>query len=95
MKNQPQVEKLSKEFSKVLKSWLMKKQMAEVIRKNDTPEYKTGGLCASHDYCDANMAMDAAWKKVVGKSINFQNNTQVSLWNKAWTMAKENKFYIS
>ncbi len=81
---------LANEFSSVLKTWLTAEEMKLVIEKNSTPEYND--CCASHDYCDANMAMDEAFTKLTGKETNPQSDTQRSLWNNAWTIAKENKF---
>jgi hypothetical protein len=54
------------------------------------------GACASHDFCDANMVMDAAFTKVMGVpafEITDEGDTHhpewhVDIWNAAWAIAK-------
>lgn len=89
--------KLSKEFGKVIQSWLDKEEIKAVNEKNAL--YKaTGdeGICATHNYCDANMAMDEAFENAFGYSP-FENgiDDSVELWNGAWSMAVANCFYVS
>ena len=46
--------------------------------------------CASHDYCDANEIMDAAFSDVMGRSTlpddeeAFISQEDTDLWNDAW-----------
>lgn len=46
--------------------------------------------CASHDYCDANEIMDAAFMSVMGRSTipddeeAFISEEDTDLWNRAW-----------
>lgn len=61
--------------------------LKEVVRRNATPEYVR--CCASHDFCDANMSMDAALKK---HGIDGLKNTD--LWNKVWEYAKGKGFFV-
>lgn len=57
--------------------------------------------CASHDYCDANMVMLAAFEKVFGRKPDYlllppealmrkdaANTPDMNLWNEAWTKAR-------
>lgn len=48
--------------------------------------------CATHDFCDANMPMDAAFTKVFGRSILPEDgemaDADCDLWNAAWSRAK-------
>src|SRR5262249_34363019 len=44
--------------------------------------------CASHDFCDANMAMDRAWRDLIGTEINADDEEQTALWNTAWESAR-------
>jgi hypothetical protein len=54
------------------------------------------GACASHDFCDANMVMDAAFAKVMGVEAlvtDEHDNVEMpawhtSIWNAAWAIAK-------
>lgn len=80
---------LAVEFSHTLREWLTNEQMKEVIKLNATEEY--ADFCASHDYCDANMAMDAGIKTLFGRHADTRGD--VELWNAAWTIAKTNNFF--
>lgn len=96
------IKALAKKFSKVLKKWLGKKKMAIVVSRN---KEANDSCCASHDFCDANMAMDEAFTKVMGRTFDFnfeetteggmQNSKDTDLMNAAWSMAKSNDFYIN
>ena len=61
---------------------------AEVVRRNRTLEYDCA--CASHDFCDANEVMDAAFLIVMGRSTipddeeAFISQEDADLWNHAW-----------
>mgnify|MGYP001568243718 CR=1 FL=1 len=59
----------------------------EVCVRNVTYE---PGICASHDFCDANEVMLAAWAAIEPK-ITFEPNDdgQTAVWNDAWAVAKE------
>jgi hypothetical protein len=59
----------------------------EVCRRNATADYQ-GGCCASHDFCDANMVMAAAFEKAVGREFDFDNPADTDLWNAAWDRAR-------
>ncbi len=80
------VAKVATEFVSVLKRWLSTKDFAAMKAIN--AEDPSGLCCASHDYCDANMAMDEA--------INTANNGNMisdddanTLWNDAWAKARK------
>lgn len=88
---------IAREFVRILRKWFKQKwpktwerKWREMQRKNANPDYRL--CCASHDYFDASVAMDAAmgsagisvWRKTKpGLSIRA-----VVLWNRAWTIAK-------
>lgn len=62
----------------------------EVVRKQkETP---IAGVCYSHDYCDANMTMDAAMASVgivaLPDDEEGMPDRVVDLWNAAWDHAK-------
>jgi hypothetical protein len=88
-------------FSKVLKKWLGRSTMLEVVKRNTEANDSS---CASHDFCDANMAMDEAFTKVMGRSFEFNfdedpakystNESDTDLMNAAWSDAKTNNFFI-
>lgn len=62
----------------------------EVLRKQR--EEPIEGVCHSHDYCDANMTMDAAMASVgvvaLPEDEDGMSDAVVDLWNAAWDHAK-------
>lgn len=87
----PTVEALAAEFSRVLREWLSEQQMRAVIQRNATAEY--AGCCASHDFCDANMAMLEACANLTGKTEHdFGDEALQSVVNRAWDLAKAKEF---
>lgn len=103
MNYENKVTPLAQEFSAVLKSWLTPYKIKQINKRNKTEAYRVYNSCASHDYCDANMAMDAAFQKVMQREFVFfdedipatyeQHSSDTDLTNAAWTLAKENDFY--
>jgi hypothetical protein len=101
--NPAEITKLAKAFSEELREEIgdanLKKAIADNVGEDE-------GICHSHDYCDANMVMDAAFKKVgvdldkysgfPGKGMLGKDNaesTLIAIWNKAWGEAKEKEFF--
>lgn len=87
------VPELSHEFSRVLREWLTDDEMAQVIERN--AEVDDPRVCASHDFCDANMAMYEAFERVMGHPIDTRKKADVAMWDKAWNMAKASDFAIA
>lgn len=92
--NPENVDTVAKTFVAVLKAWLTKKEFAEVKARNK----KNGkaGWCASHDFCDANMAMFDAMKKCgfitygendSGPLVDKESEATTPLWNASWDHA--------
>jgi hypothetical protein len=94
-----QVIQLADHFVRALRNHLDPEQFAEVCQKNSTPEY-AGGVCASHDYCDANMVMAVAFVEVVGRDMIMdggdspQEQADQALWNAAWAFAKDTQLCV-
>ena len=80
------MKELADEFSSVLKGWLTPGQWTEMQAKGLLNEGTM--VCASHDYCDANMAMDAAFVKVLKRHPELDDDDDVELWNKSWSDAR-------
>jgi hypothetical protein len=86
---------LADRFAAELREWLSPAQFAEMKAKNATPAYASG-CCASADYCDSNMAMDAAFNAVLGRSLRGDDEStsghaeDTALWNAAWEIARKN-----
>lgn len=64
--------------------------MAEVNIRNQTEEYRSGNLCASHDFCDPNQAMIDALE-YFGHSWDVDYNELI---NEAWEIAKSHRFDV-
>jgi len=86
------VEKLAREFSRILSTWLGADKLREVVKRNDD-DVMNPEVCHSHDFCDANEAMDRAARKMKIK-IDAGSEWDADLWNRSWDMAKKNHFYI-
>lgn len=84
---------LAQEFSKVLGNWLAPSQLREVTLRNSRET--NPNICHSHDFCDANMAMDQALKNLGAEAFPAEGGMSdevVDLWNEAWDIAKANDF---
>jgi hypothetical protein len=75
-------------FVAVLRTWLTPQEMAMVRERNRVePDAR---VCHSHDFCDANMAMDAALEQLGAtyeSSDDGQPDWRTDLWNAAWNHA--------
>jgi hypothetical protein len=79
------------------------KHLPEIVRRN-REDYAGGASCATHDFCDANMVMLAAFEDTFGREPRFLDGTNgddayspdqyvdLHLWNNAWDMAREADF---
>lgn len=66
--------------------------MWQVRARNASPAY-AWPVCASHDFCDANETMAAAFLQVMGRPILPEDDSGMSdsdcaLWGDAWQKAK-------
>ena len=94
------VDRLAREFSKQLLLAIGPRDLAEAARRNAA---RGGPCCATHDFCDANMSMDAAFQAALGYSPLDDDRrdadgdmTQecVDLFNAAWDRAKAEGFFL-
>ncbi len=77
------VEKLAEEFSRLVREELAE-HLEEIIERNRTTLSKS--CCATHDFCDANMLMAAAFEKVTGNEDDIEfSKEDCALWNEAGT----------
>lgn len=93
-----QDEQLAAKFTAILQEWLTASEWREMVRRQSRE--KDANICHSHDFCDANEAMDCAFSEVYGRSAFFpcdvddgacteaQVEADCNLINSAWTMAK-------
>lgn len=78
---------LAHAFLRELRATIGAKRMAEVARLNAAE--RDPGVCHSHDFCDANMVMDDAFRSVVGRGSRVSSVRDAILWTRAWNLAKE------
>jgi hypothetical protein len=81
---------LGKRFVTILEEWLTPEEFEQVRTLNDT---RAPGTCASHDFCDANEAMNAAWLDVLNRHASTCSDNDNRLWSAAWDWAIEH--YLS
>jgi hypothetical protein len=84
------IEMLALAFATKLRAEIGDENLAEVVRRNALPEYACA--CASHDFCDANMPMAAAFEEITGREPDVSSEEDCALWNAAWDAAKARRF---
>ena len=81
--------KLAHRFASVLREWFSAKEFAETRRRN---RRRNNDSCASHDFCDANMAMLEAFETVYARPMVLEDTPDgwrdLALCNEAWDKAK-------
>lgn len=85
---------LAVQFSNILKEWLTIAKLTEVNERNKQYKTNNADCCATHEFCDPNQAMIDAFTQLTGREIDVQSDSDLSLTNKAWAMAKESNFYV-
>ena len=96
----PTARQIADQFKTVIRSWLTSDQLIEVDRRNGV---RADATCATHDFCDANMALlealahfgmteDEACDRLTQevKGDDLLTNT-----NDGWTLAKVEGFHPS
>lgn len=84
----PTPQSLGDAFVNVLNNWLTTYEMDLIKNYNATPAYATS--CASHNFCDANMAMLTAFEVITDCEFDLENQAHIDLFNAAWDHAKIN-----
>lgn len=82
--------KLAKAFADKVREWVTPSQFEEIRVRNRTYEK---GICASHDFFDANMAMLEAFEETFDRAPQIHDGAPLKahdqmLWNRAWDIAK-------
>lgn len=91
MTDQQLAEKLASAFIEKIQACFSAEELAEVDRRNKTPEY--GELvCATHDFADTNEQMSDAFKQVTMRWIDANSEADCELWGAAWDIAKKRGF---
>lgn len=81
--------RLALAFRKEIAAALPRSERLTIDDRNKTQEYLE--CCATHDFCDANVYMEAAYRKIFKKPTAFNDET-TQLMNAAWDLAKSDGF---
>lgn len=84
----PTAEQIAATFVRLLAEQLSARQWDTMRQRNATPAYATS--CASHDFCDANMVMLAAFAEHGLDGLAGMDHDP-ALWNTAWEIARSTK----
>jgi hypothetical protein len=82
---QKQVEVIASNFHMRLKAVLKAHEWDEMRKANR--QYVDTDVCASHDYCDANVYMGEAFEMTVGREPDPASRHDADLWSRAWKLA--------
>ena len=97
MADQGKIAALAAAFTNVVWEWTTPTELAEIKRRNATPEY--AGCCATHDFFDANMAMEQAFRQTFGRSPvpaeGEMAEADIAAWNAAWDIARKSDLCAS
>lgn len=81
---------VAEQFIHLLREQLGGETLYKIVEANDTIP---AGCCASHDYCDANMVMDAAMRSLgidpLPEDEDGMPDWVNELWNRSWAVAME------
>ena len=90
-------EHIAESFLEIMRSWLTPEELVAVDAEN---ERRGDNSCASHDYCDPNMAMLEAMERFnlpLPADENYSEEymeEHCALWNEAWDIAKSSGFSV-
>ena len=91
---------LALEFSRQMRATLSAVEMLEAINRNRA-EPVNSGVCHTHDFCDANMVMLAAFVATFNRDPAFLDDSEspvaqdeMNVWNAAWSEAVREEFNV-
>ena len=87
------IEELKSAFIQVIQAWITAEDRTtiDLLNKNETDK----NVCHTHDFCDANMAMDEAFQDVFDREFNLNSQDDMNMVNLAWDKAKEQGFSVN
>ena len=88
-----QIQLIAADFSRRIRDYLTPEQMSAVISRNNSET--NPNICHSHDHCDANAMMAAAFEQVSGQPLDLQSDSDDFISWAAWGTAKSSKFSVS
>lgn len=84
---------LAQVFGEKLLADIGEADLREAIARNEARGVDSM-VCHTHDFCDANMSMLAAWQEFFGSEPDVSDESDSAIWNEAWSLAKANGFYL-
>lgn len=91
MRKEQLIKSIAREFGCLLTLQLGSK-LITVVERNSTE--KNSSICHSHDFCDANVFMNAAFNRYKKRDPQADSCNDAFILNEAWNIAKSNQFYI-
>jgi hypothetical protein len=82
---------LARRFAQELRQTLTTGEMDQVLKRNADPA-QHAGVCASHDFCDANVCMIDAFELTEGREPEASSDEDTALINEAWNAARAAQF---
>ena len=83
---------LAKVFGEKVQEALTTTEFRAAVDANKSDE-PNSPVCHTHDYCDANMLMHAAWLDFFGQEPDVSSDDDTLIWNEAWSIAKAADFF--
>lgn len=87
--------KLARAFGEQIQGALSVTEFRAMIDANKAEGWD-GPVCHTHDYCDANVYMEAAFVEAMGREpalLDEEIDADNELWNDAWVVAKAADFF--
>jgi hypothetical protein len=92
MTRDQQVTAIAEAFAEIISNWLSIGEFTAMKHKNESNPVYVGEICASHDYCDSDSAMLAAFQEIMNREPVNDSETDAALWSDSWTLAR--KLYL-
>lgn len=85
---------IGRKFSELLISEIGTRNIKEAIKRNVAYRKDEVKVCASHDFCDANMVMLDAFRHFLGGEAFPDTDAECGIWGDAWDYACDNDFFL-
>lgn len=84
--------RLAQAFGEQVQTAFGPAQFREICYLNKSSHASTS-ICATHDFCDANMLMEAAFQATFGRESDVADEADAKVWSDAWAIAKAAEFF--
>lgn len=88
VRDEMDVDALSRAFTRQIVQSFEDWEIDEVRARN-AAGYRARGCCATHDFCDANMLMDGAFRDTFGRALRGDRVRDMRLINAAWSRSAD------